>query len=220
MELLSEIIRNEIIDKMDTTATVSEVVDVQLVDGVYVSKVRFCDEKWLSITNKPVFEDVYEFEGAEPLNVRDKVPLIIPKFFWGTPLNTAEEWTNFATREENKLPFIWLVQPSKLKHNDYKQTVRVVADVNLFFVHHSNWKQTNEFRENESIKPLQSVVDEFMSVIDSNRKWFNTPRLNTRTEHPRFGKESTKGVEETVFRSTLAAVKLVMSLDIKENCKC
>jgi len=227
MELLSEIIRGEIVAKMNNMIRVSEVVGTF---GEQVTSVKFCDYKWLSMYQGKTFGAYAYGNIAENgsvlitaptnLNVGDLVPLPLPTFFWGTPMNTVEEWHNFATREEDKLPFIWLVQPTKLKYNDYRQTVKVVADLNLFFVHYSNWKQTNEYRENQSIKPLQAIADEFVATINRNGKWFNKLRQNTRTEHPRFGKESTKGVEETVFRSKLAAVKLVTSLDIKENCKC
>jgi hypothetical protein len=229
MALLSDIVKQEIVAKMDGKITVTFVVSVvDNLDGTFTSKVKFCNYKWLrfylgktvdgksiqSITN-----DVVDVAYSEPLQIGSVITLPIPLFFHGTPLNTVLEWHNFAGGDENsKLPFIWLVEPVNEKYNDPHKTIKRVASCKLLFVHFSDWSELNQFRVNESIKPLSAVCDEFERTVDNNRIAFDRIKERDRKEFPKFGKESPKGVEQTIFNTTLAAVQLTLRLEIKANC--
>jgi hypothetical protein len=226
MRLVTDIVANEIVAKMDNMLRVSEVVGTF---GTQITFVKFCNYKWLIIYEGKSFgaysygqinsNGVVPITASTLLNVGDLVPLPIPMFKHGTPLNTVEEWTRFETDENEKLPLIWFVTPFNEKVNDYKQTIERNCDVKLFFIHYSNWMELNQTRVNDSIKPLQAIVDEFIATVNRNKAVFDRVKKSTRREFPKFGTETSEGTKQTIFNSTLAAVQLTTTLDLKKD-KC
>jgi hypothetical protein len=229
MVLLSEIIEKQVLAKMDNFIQVSEVVSVVFdAELGYISKVKFCKEKWIRIylggtfsgfTNSAVSGNIYEFTGSEPLKVRDKLELPKPKFMHGTPMNTVLEWHQ-VTDENQKLPLIWLVTPYTEKINDGRQTIERNCDVKILFIHHSNWMELNQTRVNDSIKPLNNMADVFIEAVNTNKRFFDRLKRQTRKEFPKFGRETSQGIDKTLFNSTLAAVQLTTTIDIKKGCFC
>lgn len=198
--------------------------------GTTATKVLFCDYKWLSLYQGQGFgqygistineDGSVWITSAANLQVGELIPLPIPPFFSGTPLVTVEEWANFSTNENVKLPFIWLVTPSNYKNQDQKMTVKTKVDIRVFFIHNSDWKQLNRTRVNDSVKPMHAIAAAFVETVNNNKREFDYVKNNTIREFPRFGKETAKGIEQTIFNSTLAAVELRFTLELKNYCKC
>ena len=226
MRLIDDIVLNEIVNKLDKNIYVSEVVDhIEQDGGEWLNKVRFCNEKWARLYFSPVFPtDIYDIQLPYKLQVGDPYELPLPLFFSGTPLVTVEEWSNWlrdvSNMETDKLPFIWLVTPTKTKWMAERMVIEREEQCTVFFVHTSDWTQKNEARLNYPIEPLHGIVNEFVDTINMNARVFNSVKQHSRTDLPRFGKETPKGIEMTIFKSTLAAVRLQMNLEIKKNCNC
>jgi len=227
MVLLTDIVENEIVSKINNKLRVKEVVSTI---GTDITIVKFCDNKWLSLyAGQGAFGSINS-DGSvsvnqEPLlQVGDIVELPIPIFRHGTPLNTVEEWSKYETVEQNKLPLIWLVTPYTERVNDYNQVIERNCDVKLFFIHTSDWLNSlNEGRVNQSVKPLAALVDEFERAINANRGYFGMLKKTTRKHYPKFGTEQSDGsTKTTIFNSTLAAIELKMTLDVKKSqlCEC
>lgn len=227
--LISDIVKSQIVDRLDNelkvirAGTWSSITQLQTV--------TFCDLKWLSLYGKFIEgQDVISISGNQvvltsptPLAQGEILHIEKPKFFHGTPYNTVQEWHDFTTNERDKLPFIWLVTPTTEKYNDYKSTVERTSSCKVFFVHWSDWQMLNQNRVNETIAPLHRVVDSFLDAVNDNPSAFDTLQNNgTRKDFPKFGRESSKGIEEVIMNSTLGAVSLDIDLRVKKNiiCKC
>lgn len=232
MVLLEDVIKNEILAKFDNKIRVKEVVSTF---GQQISFVRFCDYKYLEFYKGKSFgqysindissSGVVSVTAGQLLNVGDEIPLPIPLFFSGTQYVTVEEWHRFAeetdNREESKLPFIWLVTPYNQRFMGEYKTINFKNDCRLLFVHWSNWSGLNEERLENAIDPLRALAKSFVHAIIKNKAAFGKPESYTTRNHPRLGKESNQGIEQTIFQSTLAAVELKISIDLKNIvCNC
>ena len=231
MVLLEDIIKDEILAKFDNKIRVKEVVSV----NDLTSRVKFCDYKYLAIYQNKEFEG-YQIGGfledgsiditfITPLSIGSEIPLPIPLFFSGTQYVTVEEWHNFAKEtsntEESKLPFIWLVTPYNQRFMGEHMTINYKNDCRVLFVHWSNWSGLNQERLENAIEPLRALARCFVHTILKNKAAFGKPESYTTRNHPRLGKESNQGVDQTIFQSTLAAVELKISIDLKNIvCNC
>jgi hypothetical protein len=227
--LITDIVKTHIVDRLDNELKIIRAGSWNSI--TQLQTVTFCDIKWLQLYGRFL-------EGQEVISITGNQVVLTspsalaqgeylhierPKFFHGTPYNTVQEWHDFTTQERDKLPFIWLVTPSNESYNNYKSTVERVSSCQLFFVHWSDWQMLNQTRINETIAPLQRLVDSFVDAVDNNVSAFDfLGDRGQRKEYPKFGRESSKGIEEVIMNSTLGAVKLDISLRIKRDliCKC
>jgi hypothetical protein len=223
--LVSEIIENEIIPYLDNKLRVISTGAV--IDGF--QNIQVCNVKWLQLYNQFTNGVVVNSISGNSVNVQVTTPIEVgqvleierPKFFHGTPLNTVQEWHEFSTNEKEKLPFIWLVTPTIDNYQDRRNTIERISTCKLFFVHWSNWLELNQNRVNDTIKPLNNLVDAFVTKLN------NTPAIldrldnnGTRKEYPKFGTETKKGIEEVIMNSTLGAISLDVNLKIKKGYSC
>jgi hypothetical protein len=228
-DLISNIIKTQVVDRLNNELKIIRAGSWNSL--TQLQTVTFCDIKWLQLYNATLEgQTVVSITGNQvvlnspvPLAQGETLTIERPKFFHGTPYNTVQEWHDFTTQEREKLPFIWLVTPANERYNNRTATVERISDCQLFFVHWSDWQMLNQNRVNETIAPLHRLVDEFIEAIDENPRAFD--RLNDRgqrKEYPKFGRETSKGIEEVIMNSTLGAVKLDIDLRIKRDliCKC
>jgi hypothetical protein len=231
MVLLEDVIKDEILAKFDNKIKVKEVISVNNL----TSHVKFCDFKYLAIYQNKQFDEYQIGEFNEdgsiditfitPLSIGSEIPLPIPLFFSGTQYVTVEEWHNFAKEtsntEESKLPFIWLVTPYNQRFMGEYKTINYKNDCRVLFVHWSNWSGLNQERLENAIEPLRALAKSFVHTIIKNKAAFGKPESYTTRNHPRLGKESNQGIDQTIFQSTLAAVELKISIDLKNIvCNC
>ena len=235
MRLVSDIVFQDIISKFDLTLKVKSI-------GAEISgfqAVEFCNPKWARLYKKLLVDgnlidvDSWVNDNTVKLVVGD-IPFVgtesfeifMPKYFNGTLSNTKWEWNkyvpqgDFQNKESNKLPFIWLVSPTLVRTDEYSQGGSQNAELNLWFVHWSDWQKLNNERQNSAVKPLQNMVDEFVRVTRGN-VMFGDFSFTT-SDYPKFGTEDATGITKAIFDSTLSAVQMDVTLKIVstycENC--
>lgn len=221
--LISEIIEEEVIDKMDLSLIVT---DFEPATGSPLTqRVKFCSNRWLKLFSCVVIDGneiaaTVEDDGYVTLAIGATVPAVNfntvitlkkPYYFVGTLLNTKLEWAKFSTSEKKKLPFIWLVKPTSETFNDAQAGIERTSDVEAWFVHWSDWSKLNAYREEEAVKPLMALLDAFIKAIVDN-PLFDEYDNYVIKDFPKFGTETPNGSANTVFDSTLSAVKLNLSL--------
>ena len=142
--------------------------------------------------------------------------LQLPTVLNGTLSNTKSEWDKFKGKESEKLPFIWLKSPTQTTSNP---TELITANCELWFVHWSDWSKLNVDRQNESLRPLQALFNEFLETIRRKRvpniKGFTNYSAN---DYPKFGEMEKNGVSSLLFNSTLSAIELNISLQYLDKC--
>jgi hypothetical protein len=211
MVTVGNIIENRIVSKMEN---VLEIVSfTNETDGF--SYVIFEDLKYIRLYKYILINDEqYEFsiidnhtlriEGSVNFNTEIKLP--IPPFFQGTLSNTKFEWERFSNKEADKLPFIWLNSPEDERIDISGNGGTSEVQIEVWFVHHSNWKKKNSDRINESIEPLRSLVREFMRKVDHRFPPYDNFSLRN---FPKFVDEQNN---KLVFSSELSAVQLNMNI--------
>jgi hypothetical protein len=222
--LISDIIKQYIVDKLDNTLTI---LSVQA-PANDLQTVTFCNIKWLRcydfimIGSQAYVVDSYNgntvrfeiAEGADPIGVDDIVTINRPLFLNGTLSNTKLEWNKYGDDERAKLPFIWLVSPTDVVTASPQNGRTKTAPVKLWFVHWSNWQKLNADRQDEAIRPLMALVDEFVDTIERQSHVFEDYDNFTARDFPKLGVETPNGVGKTLFDSTLSGIEFDSSLKI------
>jgi len=235
MRLISEIIEQEIINKLDNTLRVESFSQVANSEQV----VTFCNVKWIKLYEfayvNGVELQVKSIDGNEvtftitsqSINYQTLVTIKKPLFFNGTLSNTKYEWSKYLNddginSERSKLPFIWLVSPTDEITNGFEQGSTRTSQCKLWFIHWSDWNLLNIDRQDEAVKPLYALMDEFQRTILRNASFFKGFNSFTTRDFPKFGTESQNGIEKQIFDSTLSAVEFDVNLEIFarycENC--
>lgn len=228
MELVSDVIANDLLPNIDNVLTIVDFLPVNAND---VQPVKFKCNKWVDLfgfvynNGVPVQvigkNDGYiNFEIGSPsqeFTADSIVTLKIPLFLNGTLSNTKEEWNRFELDEREKLPFVWLVSPTYQKSNQYANYF--TANLDLWFVHWSDWEKLNKDRQDEALRPLLAFVGAFMEVFTTNKEKFKEYSMINSADYPKFGTESSRGIEKQIFDSTLSAIHLQIDASIKNKCK-
>ena len=228
--LTQSIVEWEIVNKLNNTMRVLDA-------GVWsndTQELTFCGLKWLKLYDE-FLEDVIVIEYIDertvlvqtetPIEKGEMLTIQRPLFFEGTPYETISEWHNFVdangqNREDTKLPFIWLKTPTGDDWYGFKSPMSRDSNLEVFFVHWSDWGKLNEDRVNKVIQPLMQLVAEFQNTINKNRTAFAPLENKGKTKgYPKFGNETPNGIENSIFESTLGAVKLEVEVTIKRG-KC
>lgn len=227
MDNLTSDIVEQLVQRVDNKLRVISVSP--LVNGVQT--VVFCDVKYLALYNRflsgeqvlTISGNSVEVETSTAFQVGDIVELPIPLFMHGTPYNTVQEWHDHLGHDERtKLPFIWLVTPTSDNNQDFRSAIKRIAGCQIFFVHWSNWVELNQNRVNDAIRPLTALKNEFIKACNRSPQIIDKLDGHQTKEYPKFGRESNKGVEEVIYNSTLAAVRIELDLRIKDFkiCEC
>jgi len=224
MKLINEIVQTEIIDKLDNVLTIKSVDPA----GGGTQKVYFCCIKWLKLY-KTITSGDYTYlvdgvngnsvkliipTGAPALTIFDEPTLNRPLLLNGTMLNASQEWTKSTLSEPEKLPFIWLASPTLERLDPLDSGIEKTSDLKLFFVHWSDWTQLNANRQADAVKPLMELVSAFRDAIDQNTTAFESYDGVDLRDYPKFGTMTDKGVDKTIFPSTLSAVEFDISLKL------
>lgn len=231
MEDIVNIIKREIIDKMNVLLTIT---NIELIEGEPVtSLISVCDVKWARIGKYIIDEyDVQfqiididyasgeitvtgQFEGLE-------ARLYNPFYFYGTPMQVNSEWGSVTKVEVDKIPFIWLIEPLNENPFGRESALERTSEIRLLFVDGrfvTNWKvkDIHEFR----IQSLLNMVEQFENAVNENRIFQKVTdyRIKTLTK---LGSESEQGFLKNILDANLTAVELRFTLPIYKgyNCKC
>lgn len=224
--LISDIVEQEILQKIDRSLKIE-----QLVPAAFGApqKVKFCTDKWYKLFERvtvvrsdyelgePDKSGFYEVPAGLTLTYTTEVLLPLPVFFCGTLSNTKLEWSKFSTKERDKLPFVWLTKPTAETWPGGNPGVRRSAQLELWFVHWSDWTKLNAYREQEAVRPLFALFEAFTDAITANPIFDGFDVANTK-DFPKFATESPNGVENTIFESTLSAVNANLTINIFQSC--
>lgn len=230
--LISDVIEQFVVDKLDNTLNILSVSSVS--DGLQA--VQFCNIKWLKCYDYILigsntykvnayngnFVTFYVEDIENAITLNDVPTINRPLFLNGTLSNTKLEWNNYSINERAKLPFIWLVSPTDVITASPQNGRTKTANVKLWFVHWSDWKKLNRDRQDEAIRPLMALVDEFTATIERQSHVFEDYTNFTLRDFPKLGVETLNGIGKTLFDSTLSGLEFDSSLKIFhrycENC--
>lgn len=219
--LISDIVEVEILNEMDTTLTVTAFDAV--VAGT--QRVKFCSPKWLALfwrvnvgaesfaVSGPDVDGYYTLTTDTSVGFNTQIDLPLPQFFCGTLLNTKLEWARFSRKEKEKLPFVWLASPTIEVFGGDSSPDSRNSDLDLWFVHYSDWGKLNADREDEAVKPLFSLLEAFTKALVAN-PLFESFTGPTTKDFPKFATETPQGAQDVVFDSTLSAVNAKINVSI------
>lgn len=225
--LIVDYIQTGVLDKMNTEVQIVEAGPV--INGLQI--VRFNCMKWMKLFDTfyvnggevlivNYLSNFVQIETPSPgLPVGTICNLKKPILLNGTLSNTKEEWNRFELDERSKLPFIWLVSPTKIETDDQNSPF-VTAQIDLWFVHWSDWSKLNKDRQDETLRPLYSFINAFFKAIKKNKLSFIKYSNLVMNDFPKFGTQDKNGIDKVIFDSTLSAVSTGFRLEVRKKEKC
>lgn len=233
MEDIVNIVKREIIDKMDVSLSISNVEILEVAPDVFISKITVCDIKWARIGKYVideigVFFNILEIDyNLNLITVENSFEsltglLYVPHYFYGTPMQVNSEWGAVTKIEVNKIPFIWLIEPLNENTFGRDSSLERTSEIRLLFVDGrfvTNWKvkDIHEFR----IQSLLNMVEQFKESVNSNRIFQRVTDYRVKTL-TKLGSESEQGFLKNILDANLTAVELRFTLPIYKgyDCKC
>jgi hypothetical protein len=233
MEDIVNIVKREIIDKMDVSLSISNIEILEVAPEVFISKITVCDIKWARIGKYVideigVFFNILEIDyNLNLITVQNSFEslsglLYVPHYFYGTPLQVNSEWGAVTKIEVNKIPFIWLIEPLNENTFGRDNSLERTSEIRLLFVDGrfvTNWKvkDIHEFR----IQSLLNMVDQFKESVNGNRIFQRVTDYRVKTL-TKLGSESEQGFLKNILDANLTAVELRFTLPIYKgyDCKC
>lgn len=219
------IVENEIVDKMDCIVMVQSFVGNVL---------TACNPKW-SRSGKTVKDYLGNEYTIASVNHTDSTitltplgawtfsgtTLLInkPTFFVGTPIATNSEWAAFSNNEANKVPFIWMVEPTREVFLDEYSTIKRRSDLRIVFLDSNDTqKWLTMDTHNNRLQALYYMVDEFVRVIQNNNVFFSDDMTYDVVNFTKFGKETAQGVEKNIIDANLTGLDLKITVSISSGC--
>lgn len=229
MRFLKDIVKEDIVDKIDKTFNVSRVdsaIDIE-------TKLFVCDVKWLKvgdtiIDNEERPASIREV-GINYIVVRKLEPFIWTSniftafkdfyFIAGTPLDVDAEWLKRSIVQTSKLPLFWLALPTNETINANGQGLERESVIRLFIIEQSMLKYTVDEYYSEVMKYLMAYLEAFKDAIKKNKLFANIESFDQR-ELYRLGSESQDGFEALIIDSNLSAIEIRFTLPIRKGAKC
>lgn len=219
------IVREEIVNKMDSTVTVNSFVGNVL---------SVCNPKWSRIgkTVKDHLGNEYTIMEVDYTNSTITVhpigawtfsgtTLLInrPTFFVGTPIATNSEWGAFTSDERNKVPFIWMVEPTRETFLGGNASLERNSNLRIVFLDSNDIQQwlTMDTHDNR-LQALYYMVEEFVRVIKTNPVFFSEEMPYNVVNFTKFGKETAQGVEKNIIDANLTGIDLTITVSVFPQC--
>jgi hypothetical protein len=142
-------------------------------------------------------------------------------FFIGTPLRTNAEWLSFSNNEMLKIPFIWLVEPTREKTLGVSSIIERESDIRLLLLDNNNsanWL-TKNVHENR-LGALYNLASEIENVVNENVKWFKQIETIDLKNYTRFGTETPQGFEANIIDADLTGVEMRFTLKVIKQAYC
>lgn len=220
-----QIVKDEIIANIDNSIHVQSVLAA---GSEYTLTV--CATKWARVGLKITDESLTEFTitgvssnqivctGVNPWNGHGQ--LQVYKFFIGTQMSTNKEWKEFDSDERKKVPFIWMVEPTKEEVQPRGSSVERISDLRLIFLDDNNvlsWQTTDTHEQR--LYAIYQAVEYFVKAVKANRRFKRLEGFTVKN-FTRLGKEMEEGFVANVIDANLTGVELRLSLPIyKASCR-
>jgi len=232
MKDIFDIVKDEIIDKIDLTV---KVVSVSNVGSIFT--IELCDNKWVRVNqylnngahnwlitaiNSNGIITATKPTGSSNITKRQILTIKEPTFMSGTKLAVNSEWLSLTNDMRNKLPLIWLLESIEEQEFGIKSSIERKSKVRVLFLDDNNPKQylIKDYRKNV-VSPMLGLKDSFVDAINKNlifdyiESWSSKP-------FTRFGTENENGYLNNILDADLSGVQLDISLPIykRKECKC
>lgn len=230
MEDIVKIVPREIVDKMDAG------LELKNVNG---GTLTVCNVKWAR-PGKYIIGETTDEDAEEPIKTylitgvdyvantitlqdafeHETARLYMPLFVHGTPKETNEEWNANPIFELDKLPVIWLVEPTNERPFGRESAVERESDIRVVFFDSRNDAQwlTKNIHEHRT-QSLLNMVDEFEKAIKRNRI-FKRLESSTLRNLNKLGTESLGSFEKNIIDADLTAMDYRATLSIYRGMKC
>jgi len=232
MKDIFDIVKDEIIDKIDLTV---KVISVSNVGSVFT--IELCDNKWVRV-NQYLNDGTHNWlitainsngiitatkpSGSSNITKRQILTIKEPTFMSGTKLAVNSEWLSLTNDMRNKLPLIWLLESIEEQEFGIKSSIERKSKIRVLFLDDNNPKQylIKDYRKNV-VSPMLGLKDSFVDAINKNlifdyiESWSSKP-------FTRFGTENENGYLNNILDADLSGVQLDISLPIykRKECKC
>ncbi len=228
MRDIAYIVRDEIVNKMDSTIVVS---------SIDVNDLTICGTlKWAAVNKivKDSLDNEYMITAVDTsTNVVTVSPqgayvftgtilhLNVPKYFTGTPNATDTEWRKFTDDEREKTPFIWLVEPTSetFFDDDSSGAVGRESNIHVVFLDSNNVEDwlTLDTHDNR-LQSLYNMRAEFVKTIRDNYTIFESVSSSSVRNLTKFGTETKDGFEANIIAANLTGVDNRLTLSIYKKC--
>jgi hypothetical protein len=230
MRFLKDIVKVDIVDKIDKTFRVTRIdsaIDIE-------TKLFVCDVRWLKVGDTIIDNEerpgTITEVGVGYIVVRKLEPFIWTSntftafkdfyFIAGTPLDVNAEWLKRSIVQTNKLPLFWLALPTNETKLTNGQGLERESAIRLFIIEQSMLKYTVDEYYSEVMKYLLDYLEAFKDAIKKNKLFANIESFEQR-ELYRLGSESADGFEAVILDSNLSAIEVRFTLPIrKRGCEC
>lgn len=231
MRDIVDVIKEDIVDKIDNTVRVKAVIESTADD------IRFtlCNNKWLKPTRTLTseFNDVYSIISISEtgvIHVRNPGNTLVkgqiltikaPIFVHGTHRVANMEWlqsTNYMVFMG--VPLIWLVEtiPGERYPKDHAQDFDALP--RLFFLDETNPEQSlNPEQREQGVKPMLALVTGFYDAIDDSFELSRNRGSFERTIS-RFGTEDKDGMIKNILEAHLGGVEIRPAITISKDVRC
>jgi hypothetical protein len=232
MKDIFDIVKDEIIDKIDLTV---KVISVSNVGSVFT--IELCNNKWIrpnqylndgshnwliTAINSNGIITATKPNGATNIVKRQSLTIKAPTFMSGTKIAVNSEWLNLTNDLRNKLPLIWLLESVEEQEFGVKSSIERKSKTRVLFLDDNNPKQylIKDYRKNV-VSPMLGLKDSFVDAINKNlifdyiESWGSKP-------FTRFGTENENGYLNNILDADLSGVQLDITLPIykRKDCKC
>ena len=232
MKDIFDIVKDEIVDKIDLTV---KVVSVSNVGSVFT--IELCNNKWLRVgqflsdgVKNWLITDIDSVgiitctkpTGATNIAKRQILTIKAPTFMSGTKLAVNSEWLSLTNDMRNKLPLIWLLESIDEQEFGIKSAIERKSKIRVLFLDDNNPKQylIKDYRKNV-VSPMLGLKDGFNEAIKKNlifdyiESWIVKP-------FTRFGTENENGYLKNILDADLSGVQEDITLPIykRKECKC
>lgn len=231
MRDIDDIVKDEIIDTIDNTLTITSSEQIGITDSYVLT---FCDMKYLRLFTYITFGvytyNIVSIDGNEVtilnpsdypiLKIGDIVTLQVPYYFRGTRKAVNSEF-KIASEDMEKLPMIWLLNP--VQETFFRKDPRErSSDIRMFLLCSADFVNdlTKDFRE-ENITPLLALAESIFQSVNVNRKTFVQLESYTTRDFSKFGVEDNTGVIKSIIDSNVSGIDLRFTLEtLTPVCDC
>jgi hypothetical protein len=225
------IVQDEIIAKMNGTISVRNAT----YNGT-IWTIESCNVKWarkgktIQDNNAQIFTIVSVDYVANTMELTGGNTLIgnlhiePPYFFIGTPIKTNTEWLQFSSNEMKKVPFIWMVEPTRERLLQDDNPNDRESDLFLVLLDNSNsgsWLTKDVHAQR--LQALYNMVSEIRNVINSNKAFERIKTDISVKNFTRFGTETAQGFDANIIDADLTGIEMRFPLKIRRGtylCKC
>jgi hypothetical protein len=233
MKDIFDIVKDEIIDKIDLTV---KVISVSNVGSTFT--IELCNNKWLRV-NQYLNDGTHLWKitainsvgiitatkptGATDLTKRQTLTIKAPTFLAGTKIAVNNEWLVLNNDLRTKLPLIWLLESVEEQEFGIKSAIERKSKIRVLFLDDNNPKQyakVDDFRKNV-VSPMLGLKDSFNEAIKNNLIFDYIDNWTTKP-FTRFGTENENGYLKNILDADLSGVQEDITLPIykRKECKC